>query len=329
MGDEAGMTRLFNLGASGQAPPVASVPETPRTRHFAHFYGLQPLESDGPVALVHGNCQAESLRIVLDGPGLATVRIPPVHELTARDVPHLHAWLARAGTLVTQPVRGGYHDLPLGGQELAARLPPGARVVRVPVIRFAGLYPTHAIIRPPGNEGLAPPVVPYHDLGVLAEAAGLGPLPPLDVGQVRAVAAHALDELRARELAHGTEIVSDLFAAPSFAQMRTLNHPGNVVWLALAARVRARLGLPEHDGDPGRPLLDRLHGPRDPAVLAALGLDGEPRDHWIVDGQRVPVDAVREAHLAWYAERPGVVAAGLRRHGTALRLLGAAGALAR
>ncbi len=303
--------------------------DTPRNRHYAGFYGLEGLEADAPVALVHGNCQAESLRIVLDGPGLATVRLPPVHELTADDLPHLAGWLAQAQVLVTQPVRAGYRGLPLGWRELAAGLPAAARVVRVPVVRFAGLYPTHAIVRPPADPGLVPPVVGYHDLRTLAEAAGLGPLPALDVARVRALAAHSLGQLRTRELAHDTEVVSTLFEQPSFAQMRTLNHPGNVVIGALAARVRARLGLPEHDGDPGRPLLDAIHAPREPAVVEAFGLEDAPREHWTVDGVRVPVADVRTAHLAWYAGRPDVVAAGLQRHAHALRLLGLEGVLAR
>ncbi len=294
----------------------------PRTRHFGVFYGLEEPAGDGPVALVTGNCQAESLRIMLDGGGLRTVRMPAVHELVASDLPCLDRWLARAAVLITQPVRDDYRGLPLGSAQLSARLGAGARTLRVPVIRFAGLYPAHAIVRPPSDPSLVPPVVEYHDLRVLAEAVGLRARPRLDVTAVRAIAAHSLDQLRAREQAHGTVVVSDLFERPSFAQMRTLNHPGNPVWTTLAARVRAALGLPEHTVDPGRPLLDSVHAPREAAVLSAWGLDEPERPHWLVAGQVVEAEAVREAHLAWYAKHPDAVQAGLVRHAEALRILG-------
>jgi hypothetical protein len=282
---------------------------------------------DGRGAIVVGNCQAESLRIALDGGGLRTVRTPAVHELVTADLPHLDRWLARASLLVAQPVRDDYHDLPLGTRQLTARLGAGARAVAVPVIRFAGLYPTSAIVRPPHDPSLVPPLVEYHDLVVLAEAAarrdGSTPRGPrLDADAVRAVAALSLHELRTREQAHDAVVVSDLFEAPSFSQMRTLNHPGNPVWTALASRVRDRLGLPEHVVDPGRPLLDSVHAPRLQAVVDAFGLDEEPADHWVVDGTRVPGEDVKEAHLRWYEREPRVVDAGLARHADALALLG-------
>jgi polysaccharide biosynthesis acetyltransferase WcbI-like protein len=290
--------------------------------HYGVFRGLTEPAGDDPVALVVGNCQAESLRIMLDGGGLRTVRLPAVHELVAGDLPDLDRWLARATLLIAQPIRAGYHGLPLGTAQLAERLGAGGRTLRVPVIRFAGLYPAHAIVRPPDDPSLVPPVVAYHDLRVLAEAAGRAARPRLDPAAVRAIAELSLEQLRMREAAHGAVVVSDLFAAPSFAQMRTLNHPGNPVWSVLAARVRAALDLPEHAVDPGRPLLDSVHAPREAAVIEAWGLDEEERPHWVVGGQDVPAGAVREAHLEWYAANPGAVRAGLVRHADALRILG-------
>ncbi|GIF23134.1 hypothetical protein Ate02nite_58640 [Paractinoplanes tereljensis] len=259
---------------------------------------------------------------MLDGGGLRTVRLPPVHELVAADLPHLARWLARTTLLITQPIRDDYHGLPLGSAQLSEQLGPGGRTLRVPVIRFAGLYPAHVIVRPPSDPSLVPPVVAYHDLRVLAEAAGLRGRSRLDVPAVRAIARHSLDQLRTREVAHGTVVVSDLFEAPSFAQMRTLNHPGNPVWTVLAARVRAALGLPEHVVDPGRPLLDSIHAPREPAVAEAWGLDEPDRPHWVVDGRVVEAGVVREAHLDWYARHPDAVRAGLARHADARRILG-------
>jgi hypothetical protein len=295
----------------------------PRTRHYGAFYGVDDGDVDGPVALVVGNCQAESLRIMLDGGGLRTVRMPAVHELVAADLPHLDRWLARAAVLISQPIRDDYHGLPIGSAQLAARLAAGARTVRVPVIRFAGLYPAQAIVRPPSDPSLVPPVVAYHDLRVLAEAAGV--TRPVDIrpAAVRAIAAHSLDQLRLREVAHQTVVVSDLFAEPSFGQMRTVNHPGNQVFAALATRVRAALGLEAHAVDPGRPLLDAVHAPREAAVIEAWALNAEERPHWLVGGEVIEAGAVREAHLEWYAAHPDAVQAGLTRHADSLRVLAA------
>jgi hypothetical protein len=293
-----------------------------RRRHYGVFYGVAPLPDGPAVAVVHGNCQAESLRLALDGPDLATVRIPPVHELAAADLPHLRRTLARASVLISQPVRDGYHDLPLGSDQLAAAVPPGATVLRVPVIRFAGLYPTQAIIRPPSDRSAVPPLVPYHDLATLARAAGHGDGPTLSVTKVQRVAAISLAELRRRELAHDTVAVADLFVAPDFAQMRTINHPGNSVWETLARRVRERLGL----GDIvalTRPLLNAIHGPREREVIDAFGLDGPPQPCWTLDGEAVDPAVLRHAHLSWYRDHPDAVAEGLRRHAAVLAVLSA------
>lgn len=325
----------------------AGLPTTTDARrlHYGEFYGLLPIDDDAPIAVVSGNCQAESLRITLDGGGLRTVRVPPIFELVADDVPHLARLLARTRFFVSQPVRDGYHGLPLGTAELAALLPPGAEAVRMPVVRFAGLYPFHAIVRPPFDDSLVPPVVEYHDLRTVARAwaegiggvgsASLGSSASLDTGapdarrgipvtvdQVRAVAAQSIAELQRRERHHDTIVVSDLFDAPTFDLMRTINHPGNAVWTAAAERVRARLGLPEHSVDPGRPLLDTVHAPREAVVLEAFGIDASPSSEWTVSGRAVSAAEVERAHLAWYVEHPSVVPAAIARHRLALETLG-------
>lgn len=297
--------------------------EAGRTAHYAEFYGRAAAEL-GEIALVVGNCQAESLRIMLHGAGLHTVRTPPVHELVASDIPHLHRLLARATLLVSQPVRDDYHDLPLGLGQLAARLTAKGRTVVVPVIRFAGLYPAHAIIRPPSDLSLTPPIVAYHDLRTLAEAAG-APLPSAGLSStaVRAIAEDSVAELVRREEAYDTVRVAELFERPSFELMRTLNHPGNAVFAAVARRVRARAKLTEHEVDPGRPLLNSVHAPRESAVVDFWNNGSSPSTDWIVDGATVSGDAVREAHLAWYARHPDAVSAGLQRHARALEILAA------
>ena len=298
---------------------------TPRELHYAEFYGLAD-ESDGrPVAWVHGNCQAESLRLQLDGPDLRTVRVPAVHELTPEDLPHLRRLTERTDVWVAQPVRADYRGLPVGTATLAEAM-PDSRLVRVPVVRFAGLYPTQVTVRPPSDTSLDPPIVAYHDLDTLWEAAG-HPAHQLhlDVDDVHEIAERSVAELRKRERHHRTVEVSDLFEHPGFEQMRTLNHPGNSVLLELAVRVRRELGLDDQVAPIGRELLDAVHSPRSPVVAEAFGLDGsEVRDAWLVDGEPVATDRVREAHLAWYSEHPDAVDAGLERYRDTLALFGLA-----
>jgi hypothetical protein len=297
---------------------------TGRRRHYAEFYGDAPLPDDGrPLAWVHGNCQAESLRMQLEAPDLATVRVPPVHELIENDLPHLDRLCRRTDVFVSQPVHEDYRDLPLGLGQLAAAMPT-ARVARVPVVRFAGLFPTHVIVRPPSDRSLAPPLVAYHDIGTLWEAGtGARDAVSLTPDRVRAVAAQSVHELWVREEHHDTITVSDLFGRPRFPQMRTLNHPGNEVVEAMAGRVRDRLGLDPTVTPLPRPLLDGVHAPRAAVVAEAFDLDpSDVRREWRVDGSAVPVETVRERHLAWYAEHPDAVTAGLERHAALLPLLG-------
>ena len=310
--------------------PRATADIDPRTLHYGTFYGVQEPETDRPLLLVHGNCQAESLRIMLTGADVEAVRIPPVHELTAADVPHLQRLLRRTAILVSQPIHDDYHALPLGSRQLAALLPPGARSATVPVVRFAGLYPLHAIVRPPENPSLSPPLVAYHDLLTLVTAdhlrRGIDPpsLAPPTATQVHEIAAASREALATRERAHGSVRASDLFDAPGFDLMRTINHPGNSIFTSLAERVFAAVGIDAVPFDPQRPILTSVHAPRSAAVIRAFDLDDEPRTHWTVEGVDIEDDEVRRAHLDWYAERPGVVDAGLSRHAAALRTLGLA-----
>ncbi len=248
---------------------------TGRQQHYAHFHGLLPLvRDDRPLVLVHGNCQAESTRVLLEGTGqVRTVRVPPVHELEAGDLPRLQRILDEVDVLVSQPVRDGYRDLPLGTAELLARAPRRPRLVVVPVLRWAALHPFQVIVRSPGAG--EPPVVPYHDLRTLTLAAGRPELPEVPSARaVRAVRALSARELRARGERHGALPVDDLFDAAGDGATQTVNHPGNPVLRGVAERVLAALGLPGDVPDPGRTLLDSIHTPVLPEALDALGIPG-------------------------------------------------------
>jgi hypothetical protein len=263
--------------------------------------------------VVLGNCQAESLRLLLEADDVVSQRLPPVFELTAADVGPLRALLARTDLLVAQPVADDYRGLPVGTAQLRAHLPAGARTALVPPVRYAGLHPHHLLVHPPGLEKPDPPVVPYHDVRTVLAAAGLPALPPLTVEGVRAVAAASVAELARREAAAGTVAVSDLLAAPVADSMRTINHPGNTVLEPLAARVRAALGLDPRPPGVRRPLLASVHAPLLPEVVAAHGLGVPPTTAWTVDGAPVSTDEATAAHLAWYAARPEMLAAALER----------------
>lgn len=300
-----------------------------RRRHYGDFYGLPPVTApdgpavadDRPVLLVHGNCQAESLRVVLEasGAGFRCVRVPPVHELVEDDLPHLRRLLLLCRALVSQPVRAGYRGLPLGTSELAAAA-PAARLVVVPIVRDARLHPYQALVRLPGAGD--PPVVPYHDLRTLAEAAGRPAARVAPREGLLEVGRRSQAELRRREAEHGTLVASDLLPAAGAGSSHTLNHPGNPVLVGLAQRVLDAVGGGTAV-DPGRVLLRSVMSPLHPEVLDALGLDPyAAREGWLVQGEPVEDAQVREEQLRWYGAHPDVVAAGLARHEVALRALG-------
>ena len=329
------------MTADPSAPPVtepgvptdvAAVRADPgRARHYGQFYGLDPLpDRDRPLLVVHGNCQAESVRQLLQqAPGApwSSVRIPPVHELAADEVPLLERLLQRAAIVLTQPIADGYRGMPVGAAQVRD-LAPRARTVVWPVVFYAGLHPWQLVHH--DAEFGDPPLVPYHDARTVLRAAGSEL--PTRPGVAPRVSSWSIDELRRREEAAGAVPVSDLVLESGAAAMRTVNHPANPVLVALARRLQEVLDLPASAVDPGRPLLDVLHAPVSADVLVALGLDpAAARDDWLVSGELVPTADVEQAQLAWLAERPRLVADIVSRHRAQLDLLAsrAAGAAAR
>lgn len=322
-----------------------------RRQHYAQFYGdgrAEHIGADRPLIAVIGNCQAEALRVLLAGPEAAidgraparlrTVRVPPVFEWTGEDVEAAGRLLARADGLVIQPIRDDYRGLPSGTRQLEALLPPSARSVRIPVLRYAGLHPYQVIVRAPGDSSLDPPVVPYHDLRTLAEAlSGRRPqdgprwpqLPPrqlsretLEQGQ-----AESVDQLLRRERAYGTVGISDVLERRP--HWHTINHPDNATLTALARRTLAALGVGGEIADPGRELLGSLEAPVEPDHARALGARLRPEARH--DGWRIGTGPVQtEAHdptigfeqLAFCAQRPELLERARERHGQRMRLLG-------
>ncbi|GLP78213.1 hypothetical protein TUM20983_53230 [Mycobacterium antarcticum] len=300
-----------------------------RTRHFGAFYGIDDLDASRPLWVVVGNCQAEALRLVLDGVAdrpYATVRMPAVHELEPSDLPALRRLLGRAAVLLSQPIRDGYRELPLGTAELAAELPGSARVVRWPVIRYAGLHPFQAIVRNPADRSVTPPVVPYHDLRtVVAARDGRSETDPWDV-PVAPEAFVAVAEASRAELARREEQcdvgISDVLIPSGADAAHTINHPGNRVLTELGRRVLRTMDVDLPIGERAGTLLGSVIAPLERRVLTALNLTAPDRRTWRSGTDELEPDVVHRAQLQWYRDNPDFVPLALARHAGTLDLLG-------
>ncbi len=272
-----------------------------------------------------GNDQAEATRIALSvaaASTVETVRIPPVQELTPHDLPHLDRVLGRVDTLVVQPIRHGYHGLPLGTDEVVSRISPTARHVVVPNVFWTGLYPYQVLVH---GQGIAdPPIVPYHDVRVLVHVAGGAAPARARRVALQEVATDSLAELQRRERRAGSVVISDVVATSGSGAGHTVDHPGNLVLVELAARVLDVLGLDPEAAQPGHELMRSVLSPLHAEVLQALGVDGAEREEWAVDGVEVSAAEIDQAHRAWYAAHPQAVAAGCARHAGLIRRLGLA-----
>ncbi len=311
-----------------------------RRRHFGHFYGIDPIDSpsDRPFLVVHGNCQAGSLRRLLETAGATAVRIPPVHELTAEDVPLLERLVRRADALISQPVGPDYHGLPVGSAQLADLLPSGAQTLLVPVLRFAGLFPFQVTVRPGFAPSIDPPGVPYHDLRTLITAhefpsedawtpamnarfseltACVGP------DAVRRLSQTSVEAMRSREERHGTVRISGLLAEDTgrYRTHHTLNHPTNAFFERAVGAIIEAMGW-DAPTSPQGPDFEMLGGIVGRVEAAAAEVFPVPSHEWTVGGAEVPEPEIRALQLAWYREHPGFVRAGLERHAETLALLG-------
>lgn len=281
-----------------------------------------------PILTVVGNCQAESTRKLLMSTGhFEGERITPVHELESDDMGWFGELISRTDVLVTQPIRDDYRGLPVGTRQLRELLPRGARHVVVPVLRFDGLMPYQAIIRNPADTSENPPVVPYHDLRILAAAArGLDApaqvAPPPEA--LRRAAAMSVAHMRVREQAHAAVTVSDyLETAPVW---HTVNHPDNATLVHLASQALAELGMGGEPQAPDYEMLGGLDAPVDADAADALGVAPHAiagRDGWrdrVAGG--IDADEITTAQLAYYRERPALVEHGLERHAERIANLG-------
>lgn len=278
-----------------------------------------------PTLTVVGNCQAESTRRLLMSTGVfESERIKPVHEIEPGDLGWFTDLLARTDVLVTQPIRDNYRGVPVGTAQMLPHLPRGAKHVVVPVLRFDGLMPYQAIIRNPADTSENPPVVPYHDLRILA-AAARGLDAPVQAhpqaGALVRAAAMSVEQIRTREHAHGTVAISDFLETNPV--WHTVNHPDNATLGVLAQRILDALGIAAHPQLPDYEMLGQLDAPVDPEAAAALGVEVPGRGQWR-DRTTGPIDAgaIASTHLEHYRARPGLVEHGLVRHAERLANLG-------
>lgn len=305
-----------------------------RVWHYRDFYrppGCEPATAQ-PLWLVVGNCQAEALRVLLDAVPqrpYRTARIPPVHELERADLRHLDALLGETAVLLCQPIRDDYRGLPLGTAQLAERLPKSAKVLRWPVIRYAGLYPFQVIVRHPADRSVTPPPVPYHDLRTIVAARDGLPIDAawdveVSAAQLRAVAEASSGELARRERAHTDVGVSDVFARYGADAAHTINHPGNGVLAELADRILRHENVTLPVDPPARTLLGSIRAPLEGRVLAALGIAAEPRTNWEEPQRTWAPDDVHAIQRRWYDVNPDYIGLAVERHAATLDLLGLA-----
>ncbi len=373
-------------------PVPATIVDLGRRRHYGAFYGLDPVPTGRPLLLLLGNCQAESLRLLLDpaaaepldqpaGPAptgpptdppadtrgahstdpggapsavlrgthptrptsdVVSVRVPPIHELTADDLPHLDALLERADLLVAQPTRADYRGLPLGTEQVLARPAPTCARPWCRACGTPGCTPSTSSSTRPSSTGWCPRSWPTTTCAPSCWPRAATPTPaptaaasttcsttsprspPTPCGRSATTRAPSCAAASSNTAAVA---VADLLDDPAVDDMRTVNHPGPRVLTGVARRVRASLGLAPLEVDPGRPLLDDVHAPVHPAVAAVRRPADGPApspDHWRVGGRSVAEREVLAAQLAWYADHPAMVREALARHGRTLDHLGLA-----
>jgi hypothetical protein len=300
-----------------------------------------------PIALVYGNCQAEALRRILDThPGLAAsyqlLRVPAVHEISARELWMLRRLLPRVEVLITQRVKSDYRGMQLGTDQLAAELPAGATVISYPVVYFDGIFPFHVYVNKNDDPISTPAAISdYHDLRTL-HAAGQGWDTPTtlrwlaefdpDPAWVRANAEASLDTLRRRE-ASLTVRLADVIRREDrlTSSFNTINHPANVLITEMARQVLERLGYPDAELVTGstQTYLDHMKAPREGRILRAFGVPPETdgaTEEWITSAGTFPTAEVVAAHLDQYAKDPELLQAGLVKHAGRLAELDFSGA---
>jgi hypothetical protein len=293
-----------------------------------------------PIALVYGNCQAEALRqILLTHPAFAEryhlPRIPRVNDITPQVLAHIERRLPEVEVLITQEIEPGHRGMGLGTEELAARLPGSATVLRYPVAHFEGGFPFQVYVDRGDQPRLAvsPPVTDYHDLRMLYAASRGWDLGTtlrrldelqLDPQWVRDNAERSLKDVSSGEAACTARLAAFIRQHPTTSFL-TINHPANGLVTEVARQLLTRLGHRDADLVLGsrQTCFDGLVTPLEPQIVRALGGEpgADPHGEWVVWSRTYSRAEVIGAYLALYAGDPGLVAEGLRQHAERLRTL--------
>jgi hypothetical protein len=294
-----------------------------------------------PVALIFGNCQAEALRRILFthqgfSESYQLLRIPAVHEISARELALIESRLPDVEVFIGQQVKSGYRGMRLGTDELVAGLPPTAQALRYPVAYFEGMFPFHVYVNRPGEaNGTSAPITDYHDLRILYAASQGWDTPTtlhrlagleLDPDWVRDNAELSLQELAKRETGL-TARLSEVIRKNPTTSFNTINHPVNDLITEVARQLLEHLGYQDADTvlDSKQVYLDHMEAPREPQLLRALGAEPTPEDHadWLTSAGWFSQTEVVTAHLKLYADDPDLLAAGVDKHRDRLATLGA------
>jgi hypothetical protein len=328
---------------SGDAPAAARrALARARARTSSRIRPRLPRSPSGgkrPVAVVYGNCTAEPLRTLLaDSLTFAeryrTEPLPAAHVIgSAEAAAQVRRTVAEAQLIIYQPVRENYRGLPLGSAQITADASSTARRLTVPALYYDGVFPYQAYVRATDNSREEiPRLSGYHDLRFLFCAAeGL----KHDEAQtwfrdfrgspdgLRAWAVNAQRRVRAYEASLDIAVTDRLFsAALHHRSFFTADHPTNAALVELAARIHAALGLDYDPVVPRHALLGHYRAPLDGDVVDALTLPTDPGIDWVVNDRRYPREQLLAEHLAFYAEHPESVAAGMAEHGHRMDMLG-------
>jgi len=293
-----------------------------------------------PIALVYGNCQAEALRqILLTHPAFAQryhlPRIPRVNDITPHVLARIQSRLSEVEVLIAEEIEPGHRGMDLGTEQLVARLPGSATVLRYPVAHFEGAFPFQVYVDRGDQPRLAvsAPMTDYHDLRTLYAASrgwNLGTTLRrldelrLDPQWVRDNAERSLKQLSRQEAAGTAQLTTFIRRHPTTSFL-TINHPANGLVSEVARQLLTQLGHRDADLVLGsrQTYFDGLVTPLEPQIVRALGggPGADPHGEWVVWSRTYSRAEVIGAYLTLYADNPGLVTLGQRQHAERLSTL--------
>jgi hypothetical protein len=292
------------------------------------------------LALSFGNCQAEPLRQILGrsqsfAERYETIPLPPVQEMTRRQVALFRRVLPKASLLIGQAVKSDYRGFALGTDQISALLPKQAIGMTWPALYWDGIFPfiSYVHIRP--RHAINAPITTYHDLRLLVSAhRGRSIDETLEFMAHYEIPSDGLDFV----LRHASRFLGereercdirmmDYIRQPDVEARAfyVVNHPRRFVLERVAREIHELLGVAYSglEADDWEPL-GYTRAPVESAVLRKRRLEGNAHEDWIIAGRSWSQAEIVRAHLGWYAVNREAVAVGVAEHHdrlTALELL--------